>query len=399
MNIKNKFNKISVIALLFSFFICVNPLVAIASNSDKSTSEKLLFIVDGDLYDSLTSELAIAANDTGSSVELNNSLYDIIKNDEVTDDIISNYRAVAVNILDSNMMTYVSNAFSNGIIVYLYGGLSISDYKSATNLSDFSLDVDILNYNDSKIGTAYQSFDSTYESDEQFDIIGFSCSALLCKFDNEATTLNYLAAIVNNFSNISVANTRSTVVKSQFNFVTYFGNNNADSVHLDYTLYQEKNESDATYDYFAIKTNSWVVSGSAIVTGVNTKYSFPFSTSELLETGPASQSSIGSLSVSVGFGSRGASGTVGYTVDLSSTKPTIKRSEDYTNDIVEWKMTRSTGLSTNLKNTPLTCCASWASKGSYAGIDVYYQGTVNIGTNNQYPVSSSYTKVPVRFTY
>ena len=152
------------------------------------------------------------------------------------------------------------------------------------------------------------------------------------------------------------------------------------------------------YDYFGVKTRVWVTNDLGLVNGIQTKYELPYSSDHLLETGPDSQSNVGSLSVDVGFGSDGPSGSIGYSVDLSDTRPSIERAEDYTNDIVEWEMTPRFPFPIYLDGDSLYCCATWASKGtSLAGIDLYYNGSVNAGI--AYPETDGYTKYSVRFNY
>ena len=115
------------------------------------------------------------------------------------------------------------------------------------------------------------------------------------------------------------------------------------------------------------------------VTGIYTKYELPYSSDNLLETGPQSQSRIQTLNVSIGFGAGGSNGRIEYSMDLSEFYPTINRTADYTNDIVEWEMVNRTLFPLNINNATLDCLASWASVGHLAAIDVYYKGRVNVG--------------------
>lgn len=77
----------------------------------------------------------------------------------------------------------------------------------------------------------------------------------------------------------------------------------------------------------------------------------------------------------------------------------IERTENYTDDTVEWVLTPRTWFPKSIDDAQLVCVASWASTGKYAGINVSYQGVVNIGPNSQYPTSAGYTEIPVRFSY
>ena len=71
---------------------------------------------------------------------------------------------------------------------------------------------------------------------------------------------------------------------------------------MDYTLYQNDSDRDPDYDYFGIKTKIWVDNSSGDVSRLRTKYVLPYPSDNLLETGPASKSNAGQISISIGYG-------------------------------------------------------------------------------------------------
>lgn len=60
------------------------------------------------------------------------------------------------------------------------------------------------------------------------------------------------------------------------------------------------------------------------VAAIRTKYELPNRQDNLMETGPTTTKSAGSLNVSIGFGSSGVSGTIGFSVDLSDYAPILQ---------------------------------------------------------------------------
>lgn len=409
-----KNRKIKIISFTLCLILCLSSIPAFAVSAVEQRKE-LLFAVDEASYNNFLSELsdptviidqsqidsyANSDIDISESIITNFDLFDYTSICNISELTLTNYKAIALPISNEETVEIARAAYNQGILVYLYGHLTINNYKEVLNIDNFSLSMDIYDPNESKCDTIEQGFNANFESTEIYNVICYSNNTLLCKFADTPKEINYLVAALNNCVETNInRNTRATIVKSEFDFTTYWGNNNQFASHLDYTLYREMDETDPTYDYFAIKTRTWVTSGSGEVTGMMTKYSLPFSTDELLETGPASQSNIGTLSVSVGFGDGKANGSIGYSIDLSDQRPTIERTENYTDDTVEWVLTPRTWFPKSIDDAQLVCVASWASTGKYAGINVSYQGVVNIGPNRQYPTSAGYTEIPVRFSY
>ena len=166
---------------------------------------------------------------------------------------------------------------------------------------------------------------------------------------------------------------------------------------MDYTLYRNYDETDPNYDYFGITTNVWADT-TVRLDELRTKYALPNSSDNFLETGPATQKNVGTLSVSIGFGSSGLGGDIGFSIDLSNSQPDIDRTEDFTNDIVEWNMHRRAVLPPSMNNAILGCSATWASRNSTATIDVSYQAKVSIARPNvTQSATSEYTKIQIRF--
>lgn len=394
--------------------IGLNSITAFGANTIEQT-EELLFAIDDSLYNELCDELndpTIIVDeskvnyyleseiDISDSIITNFNLFNYISVSDISETTINNYKAIAFPITHDNLMEIARDAYNNGVIVYLYGQLTVDDYKEYLSIDSFTLSTKLYDSNETICDTVKQGFDNEFENTEIYNVIGYSNNTLMCKLGDTSKSISYLVASLNNFIKTNVEdNTRATIVSSAFDFTTYWGPNNRFSSHLDYTLYRETDEMDSAYDYFAIKTRTWVTSGNAKVTGIMTKYELPYSSDNLLETGPESQSNVGNLSASIGFGDGKVNSSIGYSIDLSDQKPTINRIENYSEDTVSWVLTPRTLLPKSINDAYLVCIASWASTGKCACIDVSYNGIVNIGSNDKYPTSAGYTKIPIRFSY
>ncbi len=312
---------------------------------------------------------------------------------------LTDYRAIALP-AEAACSRLAQRAFAEGLTVYLYGSLTIRDYKDFLALEEFAIPAVFTSSDGRSSSLVKQGFDASFEENELFHIIGLGSRGFLCKLGVSSDAADYLPAIKEHADIVNrEPDDRRSAIGSGFDFATYWGDSNQFSSHMDYTLFREMDEYDPEYDYFAIRTRAWVEPASGEVTEIKTKHELPYSIDNLLETGPSSQSNIGTLNISVGFGSEGLNGTIGYSLDLSDQRPSINRTEDYTNDVVEWKMTPRFLFPRNIDDAQLVCVSSWASTDQYGGIDISYDGVVNIGTNGQYPTTAGYTTIPVRFDY
>lgn len=383
----------------------VSTSVQIFATSLNSHTERILFITDDTECNRMKSVEAFHSNDV---------IADVLTREAVDADMLSSYGAVILPYGEENN-TVARAAYENGSVVYLYGELTIKDYKDSVGVDEYALTMPI--YKES--GTReeiVQFFDTDYEENEIFNVISYSQHALLCKIsqelpenlatyeqqnvDENSDENIYLTAAEKNFLALKRRTTARAVVDSDFDITSYFGPNNEYSVHMDYTLYQNDSDRDPDYDYFGIKTKIWVDNSSGDVSRLRTKYVLPYPSDNLLETGPASKSNAGQISISIGYGENGPSGSISYSMDLSDSSPNISRDEDYTNDVVEWSVTPRSLLPKHLNNQNFSSCATWASKGgSLAAIDVSYAGRVNVGPDGVHGLDSGYNEVPIRFYY
>ena len=322
---------------------------------------------------------------------------------EIEEYSISQYAVVASEYSLINETNCLVQIDFNKTTVYLYGGLTISEYKKVTGIQKFAKDVVINDINGNSVEIGKQFFDSAYEDTKVFDIISFGKKALLCQMDEDIKTLNgYFQNIYESSSSLLGPQTRATILESKFDLtVAVPGGTSAQTavIYLDYTLYRNYDEQDSVYDYFGIITKVWItcyVPKRDDASLLKEKFSLPNKDDNLLETGPSSKKRESSFSVGIGFGDK-LSGSLSYTVDLGA-RPDIERKEDFTKDTVEWFMT--CGGVSSLHNIVFKNSATWASLQSkhLAEIDVAVGGRIQI-MDGRFGHDKDYETFPIRFSY
>ena len=137
-----KKNKIKFFALILCFIMLISVIPAYASTFDERSS-KLLYIVDSAEYDTLENQLNTPSIiidesksidyyddevDLSESIIVDFSLFDYISSDDVTLDLISKYKGIALSVNAEYTTQYAAEAYNTGVLVYLYGELTISEY-------------------------------------------------------------------------------------------------------------------------------------------------------------------------------------------------------------------------------------------------------------------------------
>ena len=272
-------------------------------------------------------------------------------------------------------------------------------------VGDFSLEIKLQNAPAAENSKVTQYFEQEYEENVTFNIIKFGVKSFLNEIRCEKiSAAAYFQIILQNFEELLSIVSNGAVTKNEFNFSSSWsweGSPYVYTVYMGYKLYRNFNEQDPTYDYFAIKTDTWLTKPSACkhsLAAIFTKYGLPDASGNLLGTGPQTKRNIKTLDLSIGhfFG-----GINGFSADLSEFSPDIIHAEDYTNDTAEWEMKRRLWFPRRIDNAVLYCAASWASTGSSAAIDVSFKGRMLITASDSRDIScaAEYTTVPLRFSY
>ena len=126
-------------------------------------------------------------------------LYVICLADELTSYTdLSTYSAIALYRDSEIKLSLVKEAYSKNTIVYLYGDLTISEYKSYFSIADYSIDVKVANSSQ----TLTQSFSESYEETEAFQVISHGTQPLLCKISSDSTFFSVFKAVTQNFQKL-----------------------------------------------------------------------------------------------------------------------------------------------------------------------------------------------------
>ena len=116
---------------------------------------------------------------------------------------MSSYSAVALPYTDNIDYGEIKSAYKSGTLIYLYGNLSINDYKAAVGVDDFSLEIEMKDVSEKSNPTVKQYFDEEYEINEIFNVISFGTKSLLGKIADETIlTATYFQIIVQNFQKL-----------------------------------------------------------------------------------------------------------------------------------------------------------------------------------------------------
>lgn len=375
--------------------------------SAATKQNKVLFIVDDDVsFSALTEDMSESGMDE--------TLYALMHLSDATESSLSTYAAVALpaNEAGTQKASYIDIQETR---VYLYGNVTISAYKAATGLGEFSVEIPLHDPSGNQTSTAVQFFDEAYEQTEIFHAICSGEHALLGTISGEEPTLcAYFALILDNCKQFLLPQTRATIIESgvDYSTATFGGNIVNGIIHMNYTLYREFDETDPDYDYFALQTRTWATCKQGYIAKLNTSYEMDNVLNSFIETAPQSTNRTSSINFSIGFGLSGLTTSIGISTGLSA-EAKIERDEHIVPDdeymfgnYVGWTMTPAWSLfkDDGLKDNKLICSATWRdasveSSLRYAEINISFSGQINYGSNEQYPANSENKTVYILFRY
>lgn len=322
---------------ILSVILSLALVLAVPAFAADDTENKLLYLtVTQEDIDNITSAPQVS--------ELT-YLADLMVFDESQIDTFGTYRAIA---LPYNLSSQIdlTGLFDQGVRVYLYGNVSVSDYNNAVGSPLESKRV-VNDIGDS--GITKQLTQTIEDTGTEYAVIGWTNSdaarkGLLCTFDcdeSEVQPFYYFKAVCNNFKKVQNSSTPYSVelIDQQTDYVTYY--NSMDSAtHMDWYLSQDVGERDANADYYAVATHVWAstdMSGAEII-NVGIKNSVVQNGDELYDCAPANTSTLEGASISAEL----MSGSISASLNLSS-DPRVSRDADYTNDTVEWTFSKRSG--------------------------------------------------------
>jgi hypothetical protein len=344
------------------------------------------------------------------SEELSSKYYDVMNVKDIKYSKVSEYSdfAVSANTInkDKRLCKPLENAFDNyNSRIYLYGKVTIADFKHALNIDKFGSYENIYDETGKSTEKAYIYFDEKQEQNTVENIISYSnlqsSKNLLAKVTPEKnkkiTDNDYIKIIIDDYASMKALTNNKTgalIVKSGFNYRSYYGTN--DYVNLDYLLYRDYDEEDSAYDYFAIKTNFSAYSKTGVVYSIDAKHALPYGSDEMLDYGPGDISWAKSVSVGLDL----ASASVSFSFDVDG-GPTIDTTYSASDDYCKWDIKKNPLSSAFLGNKLFSLGSSWASTGRFAGTDVSFRGEFYTGYMIPSPkyYTSPWETVQIRYQY
>lgn len=285
--------------------------------------------------------------------------------------------------------------------VYLYGNLTISDYKIALGLDRFGSYVNVYNGNSISDDKAFITFSKEQETSYIENVIGYSLGNtsknLIASISNnkkqKMDKLIISKIIIEDYINSKDILCIASLVKSGFNYRMV--NTDGSYINMDFMLYKENDKQIPDYDFFAIKTN---ISGSGRpISGIETEHRLPFTSDEMVDYGPGDISRAGSVSVGLDFAACGLDGGgISYSFDVGG-NPTIDATYNSADDYCTWKISRYWFLGGYLQDELFSLGSAWASTGKYAAIDVKFRATFVFA--NGFTSNCPWKAVQIRYSY
>lgn len=173
-------------------FLAVFTGISLNEASALSKKDKILYVVEN--QEDIDNILAFAGkNSLGGAFDLR-----LMKELDGID--LSGYSAIALPYNEELNYDGIKAAHNHGVLIYLYGNLTIDDYKKAVGIDDFSLEIDLQNASSAASSKVTQYFEKEYEENEEFNIIKFGVKSFLNKIHcKEISAEAYFQIILENF--------------------------------------------------------------------------------------------------------------------------------------------------------------------------------------------------------
>jgi len=292
-------------------------------------------------------------------------------------------------------------AFSNyNARIYIYGALTISDFKNILGISTYSVETDIYDEKGKTDKKATLTFSEEQEDNKIEQIISLSKNpeyqSLIASVPM-ATTEKLEHIIIEHYINTFVNPLlySTTIVSSHFDYRNYAylgGTEKMDDgyVSMDCVLYRLSDESDSEYDYFAIKVNATPVCSLVPCSQLQVKLALRYSTDHFIEYGPSSTNRADSINVQLGFGVAGFSGGVGFTF-APGTGPTVTTTYSPADRSVLWKVDSYWLVGKPLNDAMYPFGASWASLQSRRKVFIEFSNRAAFSADHIYATTNWHT--------
>lgn len=274
--------------------------------------------------------------------------------------------------------------------IYVYGELTISEYKEMLAIEDFTVPTTLIDGNKSSLINLSLS---GYQEDSHIEnIISHSKVAtdkcLIATVD-EIIDNNLIPLILDYvIENTSVISSKSILVATGYDFRTYY---NGLYVNMDYLLYKDNNEQIVNEDFFAVVTNISMYGDAGQKLEVN--HEIIHDNPQIIDYGPGDITRAGSVSVSLDLadGSLG----VGYSFDVGG-GPTISTEFNANDETAEWVVKRYWFFGAPIDDELFKFGSSWSSEESYTQIHVSFRGQFKLGGHI---ATTSWKHVYISYSY
>ncbi len=348
----------------------------------------------------IVEKLLVITNEETSAIFENSEDYENIEFVDIdsVDDSFSNYISYAVAIADSmnaNINQILRNAYNDiGSKIYIYGGLTLNDYKEILSINDLYINMNASDSNGAVTNAIKMRFDGEQEDNKKEAIIGLtrnSNSQSLTVTGEGLTQEECINIIIEHFNSTFVPskNRETVIIYSSYGHRVYSTQLSTAFVNVDYILYREQAEEDPTYDYYALKTNVTGTQtnpdtqiGRVSFTGLEVKHKLVNSSDNVTDYAPKDVNRATNVGVSLNIGTNGLSIGINFT---SGAGPTIDSSYDVNTKEVQWKVSRYWLFGRPFSGDMFTFGTSWATR-SKASIDVSTHATFSVVNNFSYNI-------------
>ena len=413
-----KFNKplsrIALTGVLVSAVVMSPYSISLSTQSifAKSKSNELLFASQNNFrnFESEIESSDVALKGVKKSLKDNKIKVVSVDYEEKAD--LSEYDSIAYNYgvvkKDNKLQRLLQEELENGKKVYLYGGLTVEEYCEMLDIDSISSNMEVhgskkskkVTFNDgkkaeknsSKKESTHDIIGYTLQEDASYSIFISDINITDGKEKIEITDDIYLKEILahehksiekdeelfkTGFITTNVATARP--VKSDYDIIAsaWYITKKVGEINSQWKLYQVEDEDDSDYDYFHIEDKSTieVFDSSFDAEEFYIVHEIPFSNDELDDSEPDdSTGSEKTISIGAPWNISYA-----YTIEAGSN---YDLDIDKSNDIAEWYVDDN---ELEEDNDDYEFVTSWASSGTYAGIDVshdvYFYAGIDVETD------------------
>lgn len=284
--------------------------------------------------------------------------------------------SIALSRKDSNLASFLEFMLKSGNSrVYVYGDLTIDQYKHFFNLSSFSVQIPRYDSFSELPTTGKLDFCDCQTITKQRQIICLSENKSypsITVSGNKMSSIEQQEFIIQNYNETYVSqHSRSTIVQSgyQHKIIAYGPRL---YLNIDYLLYKNNDESDPSFDYFALKTNATAVNNNCETAGncdlLEIKNQLDYSSDSIIDFAPKSTKRASNINASVNLGGN-PSASIGISFQTDS-GPEIKTTYDQANRITDWKVSRFWLFGKTFNNELRSFGTSWASTGNLASVSI-----------------------------